>query len=1068
MATGSLSQNEISASSEAGQIAGVLQTNCRHWKLLDLLLIFSQTTFIGLLILCSALAIDHWAYLIIQDGSLGSLGRWLYFLVLFVTYPTVSIYLICRSLKGRINPLFVAQQIEELSPEIKNSISNFWQIQSAENVHPSIVESMAQRACIDLDDDRAEDGVDTTKTSLWGYSSLGCLAITAIYFAIMPNPSLQTMHRILIPWDSVQRPSEIIIESVQPGDATITYGSTFKITAKLSGTDDHTPVFLVTESTDGTTGRRRLPMQLDDSHYEILLNESPFGIQQDFSYWIEAGNPNGRTAISEQFHVIVKPAAAIGITQVEYVFPGYTDLPNAVNSRQFNIEAIEGTTVKISALANKPIDSAWLKLRSTSGSTEQRNMTIMGDQTCKAEFELRVDANQSPAYVSYQIFFRTRDGKTNPEAIEYSINTLTDLPPVIEFTKPARRELQRGPMELAANQSIQLTWSAHDPDYQLSSVAMVASQQNQDDIRIELLTPNHRKDTENTYTTTFTPKKHKLSPGTRVTIYGEAADNRKTSSNPQPNRTQSELLVIHIIDPVKSTEDDPSDEMSDDSEMSDSPSENMEDKNAGSDNDDGMSSEGKEGESGEAMAEGASEDSEEGGDPGIENKGTGGKGKAADDPDNGTDENTPDSQGGEPENSSSENSDDGESDNDNTKTADGMESKNDGDGSTSENNSNANQSEDNTGQQKGENETDSPQSNNDSANGNPTGETGDDNTGKQPDKESSSKPDDQHDGDIFEKLLDRLRAEQEGKQQDDNQSFKQEPMEGETNAAKQEESQKNSGNKDENQPSAEEGDEQANAQNGVENPQTNDPANPQQQNSINDADADAESTATKDPMKNPRDGNTGGKGEQVTEEGGGESTGQAEGPQTGDSETKDNPEANGQNRTNTPGSQDDMNTSASGESNAGTQANQQSGTGQKDASPTDELGLPEQVEDTEQARLDYTRKATDLALKYLRDHQDNPSDELLEDLGITAEQLREMVARYEQLKKDSTQTGKQTLNETLRSLGLQPSADTKARRVKTNNKEVRGVSGGGALSGLPPHLQQRFKSFRKGTTVSDE
>ena len=71
--------------------------------------------------------------------------------------------------------------------------------------------------------------------------------------------------------------------------------------------------------------------------------------------------------------------------------------------------------------------------------------------------------------------------------------------------------------------------------------------------------------------------------------------------------------------------------------------------------------------------------------------------------------------------------------------------------------------------------------------------------------------------------------------------------------------------------------------------------------------------------------------------------------------------------------------------------------GQKDASPTDELGLPEEVEDTEQARLEYTRKATDLALKYLRNHQDNPSDELLEDLGITAEQLREMVSRYEQL-----------------------------------------------------------------------
>ena len=75
MGTGSISHHDLTASPEAGHVADVLQTSCRRWKLLDILLIFSRTVLAGLLILGSAFAIDHWTYLLLQDGSLGSIGR---------------------------------------------------------------------------------------------------------------------------------------------------------------------------------------------------------------------------------------------------------------------------------------------------------------------------------------------------------------------------------------------------------------------------------------------------------------------------------------------------------------------------------------------------------------------------------------------------------------------------------------------------------------------------------------------------------------------------------------------------------------------------------------------------------------------------------------------------------------------------------------------------------------------------------------------------------------------------------------------------------------------------------
>ena len=122
----------------------------------------------------------------------------------------------------------------------------------------------------------------------------------------------------------------------------------------------------------------------------------------------------------------------------------------------------------------------------------------------------------------------------------------------------------------------------------------------------------------------------------------------------------------------------------------------------------------------------------------------------------------------------------------------------------------------------------------------------------------------------------------------------------------------------------------------------------------------------------------------------------------------------------------------------------------------------------ELANLKYTRKATDLALQYLKDKQHDPDQELLDDLGITAEQMREMLARYEKLKSDKTPQGNQALEESLRALGLRNSKNLNPRTVNVQAENVAGVRNAGVVSGLPADLRQKFRSFRKGTNVSDQ
>ena len=132
------------------------------------------------------------------------------------------------------------------------------------------------------------------------------------------------------------------------------------------------------------------------------------------------------------------------------------------------------------------------------------------------------------------------------------------------------------------------------------------------------------------------------------------------------------------------------------------------------------------------------------------------------------------------------------------------------------------------------------------------------------------------------------------------------------------------------------------------------------------------------------------------------------------------------------------------------------------------LGLPDDLPDTDEANLEYAKKATSLALKYLKDQQKNPDPDLLKDLGITAEELRAMVRRYEKLQQQSQQNGENRgeLDETLRSLGLRPANHRRARRQQLPKESAGGLNEQAAESGLPDKFRQQFNAFKKGTARS--
>jgi hypothetical protein len=124
--------------------------------------------------------------------------------------------------------------------------------------------------------------------------------------------------------------------------------------------------------------------------------------------------------------------------------------------------------------------------------------------------------------------------------------------------------------------------------------------------------------------------------------------------------------------------------------------------------------------------------------------------------------------------------------------------------------------------------------------------------------------------------------------------------------------------------------------------------------------------------------------------------------------------------------------------------------------------------------LEYARQATDLALRYLKDQQDNPDRALLDDLGWSEEDLRKFIRRWERVKDQSQQAdesgrqARQELLERLDSLGLQPPVD----KLRKDSRRRRDPQGGNSETGQPTrppreYLDQ-FRKYKKSIAAEAE
>lgn len=475
--------------------------------------------------------VDHW----VVPGGLGFWGR---LTALFVFLALVAFFLarqVLPLLLLRINPLYAAYTIERSRPALKNGLLNFLFFRAnPAGMSEAVYQAIEEQAATNLAKVHVEAAVDRSKLIQIGYVLVGIILACAAYTLFSPKDLFKSASRVVMPWADLQAPTRTLIAELEPGDSQAFRGQQVTVKARIEGLPTDGKVKLVYSTVDGQTVDRAIEMTLpvDGYKYVAVLPSGDATLQQPLSYRIEAGD-----AITRQYMLHVVAAPTIAVNSVEYKYPAYTGLLAQTVEQQGDVKAIEGTQITIHALANEPIESAYIDF--DGDATLDQRLQVEGEKA-QATFTLALQPDRlQAAHHSYQLVFKNEAGQQNLQPVRHQIEVTRDLSPEIQFVLPKKDEI-----DLPLNGAVDLEVVANDPDFALRRIKLSAAS-GKGPLKDVMLLDEVRRG-QFVRKIRFTPGKLGLKVGD-VVVYSAAAEDTK---DPLPNRTETPQRRIRLTSPT--------------------------------------------------------------------------------------------------------------------------------------------------------------------------------------------------------------------------------------------------------------------------------------------------------------------------------------------------------------------------------------------------------------------------------------------------------------------------------------------------------------------------------------
>jgi hypothetical protein len=259
--------------------------------------------------------------------------------------------------------------------------------------------------------------------------------------------------RAAIPFSNFARPSSVQIRVVtpDPADMLVPIASDLEVFAEIIGP---APDLVQIETQSGDAKSRLQNMTRGSgTMYQGLVSIG----QSDVRYRILASD-----AVSSWHTLSARPRPRVIEFAKTIVPPAYTGLPDIkLTEEHGDVEAFEGSTLKLELKANQPISKAELLINPDHADHRPaiavQNIT---DGVVKTEFIVNTETE------SWQMVLSAEEtGFTNDESSPWSITTIPDLPPFVQIFEPAEQ------LEMMPDESVRLSGAASD-DVGLASVKL--------------------------------------------------------------------------------------------------------------------------------------------------------------------------------------------------------------------------------------------------------------------------------------------------------------------------------------------------------------------------------------------------------------------------------------------------------------------------------------------------------------------------------------------------------------------------------------------------------------------
>lgn len=360
--------------------------------------------------------------------------RWIAYIVFLLIVGTLLVQT-ARCFSRRVNPYYVAHQLEDTLPDAKNSLIN-WLDFREEELPSAFRKNVGARAAEQWK--KGDSARIVANRKLWVLG--GVLAAPMIgvltLFVLDPSGFLTSMRRAFLPFYAPAPVSRITITLLQPanGDHEVVVNQSVTFAAKIEGRlpapnkpGAPTLHWRYQDNEDFLTQ----PLQEDAGQWWATLD--PARLRNGFSYKISAGD-----AETQEYRISVRPRAHVRKFEVTYRHRPFRQMkkstsifPNEQSARPI-LHGPVGTEVELSIRTSRPVKSGRVEIML--GKT-RKELPIDKLNETGLGFVSRFTLTQSG---EFRVVFTAKDGEDNADREAYPIDVVLDELPKVVMNRPTK------------------------------------------------------------------------------------------------------------------------------------------------------------------------------------------------------------------------------------------------------------------------------------------------------------------------------------------------------------------------------------------------------------------------------------------------------------------------------------------------------------------------------------------------------------------------------------------------------------------------------------------------------